>query len=274
MINTIEIKQQQLEKGYYSIGNGVYKLLILGSCRAVPYVTYFNDYNKQFTNTFTIYFIDPFNWNWDASGNRVDYIDALSKQESNKSLTDMLSSVDFFIHEYYANAGMFNVFKGSEKNIYQFGLNPRIDICLPNFNDIFILSREIVSFDVAIRKMAIQDYNVNGKLSEQTIKAIEYKSQENLNKFYNICRQTSFPEFEDIFKSGYKNRRFFWTFNHVAKAFNQELFKLMSENYFHFDLNNYYICQEDLFANNYTYLSEYDLGYNWNEEIKPLKDVL
>lgn len=274
MINTVDIKEQQLKNGYYTIGNGHYKLLILGSCRAVPYVTYFNDYNKQFIETFTIYFIDPFSWNWDMQENRVDYQAELLKQESNTKLLDMLKSVDFFVHEYYANAGMFNVFKGAEKNIYQFGLNPRIDICLPNFNDIFVLTREIVSFDMEIRKMAIQDYNVNGKLSIQTLEAIRKKSEENLNKFYNICHQTSFPEFEDIFKSGYKNRRFFWTFNHIGKAFTQELFKLMSDNYFHFDLDRYVISQEDLYANNYTYLCEYDEGYNWNEEIKPLKEIL
>lgn len=274
MINTINIKEQQLRNGYYTIGKGSYKLLILGSCRAVPYVTYFNDYNKQFVDTFTIYFIDPFSWNWDMQENRVDYQAELLKQESNTKLLDMLKSVDFFVHEYYANAGMFNVFKGLEKNIYQFGLNPRIDICLPNYNDIFVLTREIVSFDTEVRKMAIQDYNVNGKLSVQTLEVIKKKSEENLNKFYNICRQTSFPEFEDIFKSEYKNRRFFWTFNHIAKAFTQELFKLMSENYFHFDLEKYVICEEDLYANNYTYLCEYDEGYNWKEEIKPLKESI
>ena len=34
------------------------------------------------------------------------------------------------------------------------------------------------------------------------------------------------------------------------------------------------LSDKDLYANNYSYLCEYDLGYNWNENIKPLKDLL
>jgi len=49
---------------------------------------------------------------------------------------------------------------------------------------------------------------------------------------------------------------------------------MMCSNYLGIDLTGYAITKEDMFANNYTFLSEYDLGYNWNEDIKPLKDIL
>lgn len=272
MINTIQIKAGQFQKGTHSVGSGSEVVLIIGSCRAVPYLTYLNDWNVQNGNRFTIHFIDPFNWNWDMQENRTDYKAELIKQESNQYLLDVLKNCSIFIHEYYNNAEMFNCDKTAEKNIYQFGLNPKQDITLPNYNDIFILTREIVSFDLEIRKMAIQDYNVNGKLSAYTLEKIDIVRQKNLQRFYDICSKTDFPEFAEIFKTHYKQVRFFWTFNHVARRFNQVLFDLMNKKYLR--LEGLKMTDEDLFSNNYSYLCEYDEGYKWNEEIKPLRDIL
>ena len=111
MINTIETKEQQLSIGYYKIGTGNTNLLILGSCRAVAYITYFNDLNKD--NKYSIYFIDPMNWCWDMQGNRVNYEERLKDCEDNINILELLKKVDIFIHEHYINAGMFNVSKFS-----------------------------------------------------------------------------------------------------------------------------------------------------------------
>lgn len=270
MINTIETKEQQLLNGYYQIGTGNETILILGSCRAVPYITYLNDLNKS--NRFTICFIDPFSWNWDMAGNRVDYESQLLQQENNTQLLEMLKTVDIFINEHYVNAGMFNVSKFCQKNIYNYGLDPAMNIELPSFNDIFILTREIVSFDMAIRKMAIQDYNVNGELSKFTLDKIDEVRQKNLAKFYDICSKTSFPEFAEVFANQYKEVRYFWTFNHVSKLYTQTLFRMMNEKYL--KLGEVHLSNKDLYANNYSYLCEYDIGYKWDENIKPLKDLL
>lgn len=272
MINTLEIKQQQFLNGTYKAGSGSEVILIIGSCRAVPYLTYLNDWNSQNGNRFSIHFIDPFNWNWDINENRTDYTAELIKQEGNQYLLDVFKSCSIFIHEYYGNAEMFNCDKKSVKNIYQFGLNPKQDITLPNYNDIFILTREIVSFDLEIRKMAIQDYNVNNKLSDYTLQKIDIVRQKNLERFYDICSNTDFPEFAELFANYHKTKRFFWTFNHVSKTFNHIIFDLMNKKYLR--LEGMKMSEVDLYANNYTYLCEYDEGYKWNEEIKPLKDIL
>lgn len=274
MINTIQIKEQQFKNGTYKTGSGAEVILILGSCRSVPYLTYLNDWNNLNGNMFTVHFIDPFNWNWDIQENRTDYHAELIKQESNQYLLDVLKSTNIFIHEYYSNAEMFNVFKDAEKNIYQYGLSPSMDICIPNFNDVFILTREIVSFDLNCRKLATQDYNVNGKLSPQTIQEIEKVRENNLQKFYDICSKTDFPEFAEIFSTQYKSLRLFWTFNHISKNFSHAIFDLMNSKYLKLDFSNYKISQIDLYANNYTYLCEYDQGYTWNEEVKPLREIL
>lgn len=274
MINTVELKDQQLRTGFFKVGSGSEVILIQGSCRAVPYVTYLRDWNNINDNRFTIYYIDPFSNNWDINGNRTDYQKELIKLESNQQLLDMLKSVDIFVHEYYANAEMFNCDKNAFKNIYQFGLRPEIDICLPSFNDVFLLTRDIVSFDMAIKKQAIQDYNVIGKLSPQTLELIEKTRENNLQRFYDICSKTDFPEFADLFKNHYKQRRYFFTFNHTSKHFNQTLFWLMNAKFLKLDMKGYVISEVDLYANNFTTLSEYDEGYEWNEEVKPLRESL
>jgi len=270
MIGTIEIKKQQLTSGAYCIGSGQISILIIGSCRAVPYLNYLNDYNK-IENKYTIYFIDPFNWNWDLQDNRTDYFNELLKQEKNEHLLSILKKTDIFIHEYYANARMFNCNKADFNNIYTYGLSPSMDITLPNFNDIFILTCDIISFDMDLRKKAIQDYNVIGKLSKQTLEGIELLRDNNINKFYDICKMGSYPEFAEIFKNNYKKKRYFWTFNHIANNFTLDVFKLICNDLVISPEN---VSQVDLYANNYTYLCEYDYGYEWNEEIKLLKTIL
>lgn len=274
MINTVNTKQEQLENGYFKTGSGEEVILIMGSCRSVPYITYLDDWNNQNGNRFTINFIDCFNWNWDKKDERVDYEQVLAQLEKNDNILNLLRSTTIFIHEFYSNAGMFNCNKSAEKNIYQFGLNPRIDICLPNFNNLFILTADIVKFHNEIKMEAIQDYNVIGKLSNQTIEKINVIKELNLQKFYNICSLSDFPEFAEIFANQYKFTRYFWTHNHIGKAFTKYIFKLMSDKFLKLDLSNYTISEVDMYANNYTMLCEYDLGYSYGDGFKPLKEVL
>lgn len=275
MINTVNIKEQQLQSGFFKVGSGPENILIVGSCRAVPYVTYLNEWNELNGNRFSIHFIDPFSWNWDINEQRVDYNAELLKQEDNSELLSLLANTDIFIHEYYSNAGMFNCDRNAEKNIYQYALNPRLDVTIPNYNDVFVLVSEIVKFDPECRAMAIQDYNVNGKLSDLTLDKIIEVKHNNLQRFYNICSKTDFPEFAELFANNYKHTRLFWTFNHISKTFTQAIFRLMNEKFLKLDLSGHKLNETDLYANNYTYLSEYDYGYTWaNETIKPLKESL
>lgn len=281
MINTLLIKQQQLRQGYFAIGSGPTKMLIMGSCRVAPIVDYFNAYNEKNGNPYTIYSLDAFNFNWNVNDDRVDYAAALLEQEKNTKLLDVIGSIDIFIHEYYSHGGMFNTFKHEGKSIYDFGMKSKIDICLPNYNDIFILYGDIVTFDVEMRKKAIQDYNVTGKLSEQTQKEIFEVSQRNLQKFYDVCSKSDIPEMKRYFELRMKFMRFFHTYNHVSKHFTLAIFRYINEKYLHLEMSDDFwmeISKEDMFANSFTPITEYDVkwyGYDWRgEEIKPLRDKL
>lgn len=281
MVNTINTKKEQLRNGYFSIGTGNEVVLIVGSCRSVPYMNYFTAFNDENDNRFTINFIDPFYHNWNEKDERVNYEEALNNCENNEKLLNMLSTVDIFIHEYYNNAGMFNCDKNAYKNLYQFRLNPKIDICIPNYNDVFVLFGDIVTFDVEMRKKAMQDYNTIGKLSEEVQHEIFQLSQNNLNKFYDICLKSDFPEMKEFFQRNMQNKRMFFTYNHVSKEFTYFIFVRLLKRFLDIDLSEQFIRQiyqmPDMFANNYTYLTQFDLkwyGFNWGEEVKSLRDKL
>lgn len=277
MINTINIKEKQFS--VFRIGNPASKevVLIIGSCRSVPYLNYLDHYNKLNSNRFLVYFIDPFNYNWDKDENRVDSEAVITALETDKNLLDIFASVKIFIHEYYGNFGMFNTFKDAEKNIYKFGMNPEIDITVPNFHDVFIMFNDIAKFDVEIRTMAQADINLNGSLSEQTLQKLFTISQNNLNKFYGVCLKSDFPEMKEWFQQNFLNTRLYWTYNHVSKFFTLKLFEWMNEKYLHLDLPSSYwnaISKEDMFDNNYTSPTQYDkkfYDYKWSEPLADFK---
>lgn len=278
MINTVFIKKNQLRHGFLTLGSGKEVVLIMGSCRVVNYVTYLNDWNEANGNRFTIHTLDPFNWWWNENDDRVDCEAVINGFEKDETMLSMLRSVDIFIHEYYQNFGIFNCSKESTKNIYQFGMSPKIDVCVPSFNDLFILFGDIVTFDSEMRKKAAQDFNALGKLSAKTKNEILEVSQQNIAKFYKVCRLSDIPEMESFFMLNFKSCRLFWSYNHVSKWFTLAVFKIMNSKFLKLDLSKgFNEGHEDIFANNYTYLTHEDIeayGYNWGEEIKPLRDRL
>lgn len=269
--STYELKKGQLSNGSFSVGTGSEVILIIGSCRSVPYFNYLAYWNEINGNRFTIHYIDPFNWNWDLYENRIDYEAKINSLELDPYILNLLKSTSIYIHEYYQNFGMFNT-----KNIYNFGLDPKVDACIPNFNDVFCLANDLFTFDESIRNEIKADYSVIGKLSLTTESRIKETSEKNLSKFYEVCGLSSFPEFEEIFKSNYKTTRYFWTYNHVASPFTLTIYKLLNDKFLKLHFSDQYlskISEVDMYANNYTHLTEYD-DYQWNEKVKPLKEKL
>lgn len=219
MINTVDTKREQLRNGCFEVGNGPEKILIIGSCRSVPYVEYLKQAND---GRFTIRYIDPFNWHWNERDEFIDFEAKINSLEADPRILEILRSTNIYIHEHYDSFGMFNSSLNNPKNIYQFGLNPRLDICIPNFNDVMVL----------------------GHTKEEGESALE--------KFYGICRQTSFPEMEECFRANWRTTRFFWTHNHVSRHFTLFIFRLLNVKFLHLDLSDAFwsrIDPLDLFEN-------------------------
>lgn len=277
-INTVNTKAEQLRNGYFKIDSGPELFLVIGSCRSVPYMNYLHEWNVENGMPYTLAFIDPFNFCFDLQDNRVDMQAVINSLETNEVMLEMLRIAKYCIHEYYNNFGMFSFDKSAEKNIYQFGFNPAVDICIPNFNDLFILFGDIVTFDPDARKWAIADWNVLGKLSDQTAEKLYEISQKNLSKFYDVCQKSDVPEMAIYFMANFKKVRFFWSYNHVSKAFTLAVFKLISDKYLHLDLSKGFNEDHvDMYANNYTKLTAEDVqayGYQWPEEVISIKEKL
>jgi hypothetical protein len=271
MINTYDIKKQQLEEGAFRVGGGKEAMLIMGSCRSVPYLNYMNEWNKTH-NRFTIYFIDPFNWNWDKKDNRVDYEEVLKRLESDKHILNILSNTKIFIHEYYKNFGMFNTRNDGDINIYEFGMKPEIDICIPNFNDHFIMVGDIYEFDTYLRSKIQIDMKMTGEISEETLQQMYVLSKSNIEKFYEVCRQSDVPEMEDYFRENFTKIRLFWTHNHIASGFTLFVLRTINDKFLKLDIDwNKIESIEDMYANRYTFLTEYDMkfyNYTFKEEVK------
>lgn len=276
MISTYLIKKQQLQNGYFQSGSGPFKIFIQGSCRVCHIVDYFIQWNEENGNQLTIYSIDPFNNAWNEKDERVNHEEAINSLESHDGLLNMLKSVDVFIFEYYQNFGMFNVSRDAEKNIFQFGMDAKINICIPAWNDRFVLINDILMFDTEMRKKVLQDMNVLHKISDQTEKQLFELSIKNLHKFYEVCLLSDIPEMQEHFQMNMRGIRFFHSYNHVSKFFTLFIFKRINEQWLGLPITpEFYhkIAKDDMFANSYTKITELDIklyGLNWNEEIHPL----
>lgn len=220
MIDTLITKQHQLKDGYFRTGDGPEKILLIGSCRAVPYLNYLDIWNKRH-GRFTISFIDPCNFHWNLRDEWVNYEATINALETDPAMLKLLAETNIYIHEHFQNYGMFNSSPESPKNIFQFELNPQLNICIPNFHD----------------------YPTLGHPKETGLA--------NLERFYAVCRLSSFPEMEEYFKANWRSKRFFWTDNHVAKEFTLFIFKQMDERFLHLGCDAEFleeIAKHDMYA--------------------------
>jgi hypothetical protein len=181
-------------------------------------------------------------------------------------MLEVLRSTTIFIHEWYQGFGMFNSDRSAPKNIYQFGMKPKIDICFPNWHDRFVMFQELVDFDPVVRDAIKAD---GGTPSLQTLLDVRRIGLAALEKFYNICDLSSFPEMAGHFCAQWRKKRFFWTGNHVSKEFTLYLFERMNERFLHLNLDDEFwrgAETEDLFAKPCTPVTQHDLdayGLTW-----------
>lgn len=273
MKDTLTVKIQQVEKGFYSTGSGSESVLIEGSCRIIPYLNYLDYLNGD--NKFTINVINIVEFHFDKNGNRIDVESSTQRYESDPSVLQMIKGVKYFVHEPCVNFGMFNTVPMTAKNIYQFGMNPEFDIVLPAFEP-FILFQDYLNFDQEAKSKAKSDIASQGKLSPELQEVIVAKGNDSLGRFLKSCHITSFPEFADTFEKNWKLERWFWTNNHVSNRFTAELFRLMNDKAFMMDIPQQFwdrIKSEDMYSSNPVPLTQYDVdnyGIKWHEPIKAI----
>lgn len=255
MYNTCSVKDQW--QTVFCCGNPDAKevVLILGSCRVVPYLNYFDQANAVCGNQFKIFCIDPINYVVDAAGNHLDTAGLLKALETDEHFLSILQSVTIFVHEGLESFGILNTLRDAETNIYQFRMAAEIDVMISNFHDVFILFNDFIAMD---------PHYQNRELTEDDQKEIVDAGNAHIDRFCGICQKSSFPEFAQWFRDNYLERRLFHSFNHVSAAFTLEIFRLMNEKFLKLELDaNYWqqIGATDMYANVSTAVTEFDLRW-------------
>lgn len=251
MYNTVSVKEQW--RTVFCCGNphATEVILILGSCRVVPYLNYLDHCNLVSGDRFKIYCIDPINYQVDAGGNKLDTAGLLKALETDEHFLSILRSVTVFIHEGLSSFGILNTLKEAEMNIYQFGMSPKHDINIPNFHDVFILFNDFAAIAPQWR----------GELTTDQQEQVFLLGEGHIDRFCAICEKSSFPEFARFFRETYLERRLFHSFNHVSNGFTLEIFRLMNEKFLRLELDGNFWSQigtQDIYANVSTQLNEYD----------------
>lgn len=243
MISTIESKQQQLINGFFQRGTGQQQILIFGSCRTLPYLSYLIRWNESNGDRFTIRRIDPCDWT-------VENVD-IEACERDERIQKVIASTDIFIHEHLESYAMFNTSKETPKNIYQLGMNPSVDVAIPNWHDHFILENDYTACGIPTP----DDYIENG----------EYE----IEKFCRVCQLSSFPEMASYFRENWRKIRFFWRPNHISSMFSMYIFRRMNSRFLNLKLTDEFIeaaKQEDLFKEPHTQVTDRDIrgyGLEW-----------
>lgn len=273
--NTVNTVDGHYQRGFFTVGSGPTVILIEGSCRVVPYLNYFHYLNGN--NRFTIHLCDVVNFYWDLEGKPIDPTHWTEKFESNPQMLEMLKSVKWFMHEHTESFGMLNTERTCAKNIYQFGIQPEIDIALPNFNDIFILFQEHAQFDPEMRKRMYDELHQHGTLLQETQAAVKAKGDAALAKFTGFCRKSSLPEFADIFEQTWRQKRYWWTGSHVSNVFTMTVFRLLNDKFFHLETTPEFwnrLTYEDMYCEPHSPITKYDrqnYGIQWPQPDEDLK---
>lgn len=277
MITTVDIKAHQDNVFWVGSRQPQKEIFILASCRGVPYLNYLHRYNEMNGQPFRITYVSPHEYVSTPSGQPRNLEQELVRLETHEPMLERIRASDIFIHEHHANFGMFNTSYSSEKNIYQFGMEPELDIALPNFNDHFMTVQDLVDYEGEIKSRLLADLHEVGFITPTTVSYIQFRAYHHLMRFKRACELSSFPEFWPYFRDNYKTTRFFWTFNHVSKWFTLDLFRRMNEQFLKLDLSQDFWVEalaEDLFKSPCTPYTTQDrdiLGLQWTENFSTLK---
>lgn len=206
----------------FRIGSGPIKILILGSCRIMPYVNYIDFLNAD--NRVTLDVINIVNFNWDADGNPVNRDEAVQQQESNPLLLERIRETQWFIHEHAEFYDFLNTDRKCKKNIYQYGMKPEIDISIPNWNAPFLFQDFINCFPELRAEAA-------SGMTETLQRRIRNLGIANLGRFFFYCATSSVPEIFPVIAKTWMQKRYWWTANHITCLYSALVWRTMNEKF-------------------------------------------
>ena len=79
----------------------------------MAYLNYLARWNEAH-NPYTIHYINPFDWHWNAADELVDMEKNIDAKEQDQSILSVIAGTSIFIHEHFGNYGMFNTSRHAE----------------------------------------------------------------------------------------------------------------------------------------------------------------
>ena len=191
-------------------------VVIIGSCRVVPFLNYLRLWNALNENKLHIICLNPIEM-WAGVGTEV--IDGVNQKLQNYQLGD----VDYLICEHLQDCGMINTVRTSSQNVYEsLGCRPKVEIRLPNWNDMHIFDQE-----------ALVHSGANGEYSHLSFdeKVVFIRDQTIMHKkrFLSHCSRSSFPDLAEWVAENWSTIRMGWTSNHPSLALLWKLFEPIAE---------------------------------------------
>jgi len=260
MITTNIIEAFTKDNRFFSVGEGNETILIQGSCRVMAYANYLNEWNKSH-NRFKIYVILPYMFGTKENINSL---------ENNPEFLQIIKDTKIYISEYIgyekpsfpvlpkaANLGILNYNQQMTENIYQFGMNPEIDVVLPAWDDHFVLWNDVLNFNADLKaRFEVNPDEVNTKIFNITF--------DHYFRFHENTLKTDLPEFSQYFKDNFQKVRMCWTMNHNTKNFTLPLFNMLNNNFLRLDFSSRFwneISKHDHLEGNTTQLTKFDIEY-------------
>ena len=190
-------------------------VVLIGSCRIVPYLNYLRVYNSLVAPSEALHLVclNPVEM-WRGPGHEV--ADGVNEKLANFQF----GKVDYLICEHLQYCGVMNTVRSSPENIYDnLGCKPEVEIRLPNWNDMHILDAETAMHD----KMVYANM--------EFIERVPYiREQTAIHKarFLSHCRSSSFPELEPWVEERWLTMRMGWTSSHPSHPLMWRMFELFT----------------------------------------------
>lgn len=181
------------------------QVLIVGSCRALPYLNYLLAYNRAAKrNVFYTGYINPADLRTTTDHKPQDPLQAAERLLATPSVKKFLSGVEVLLCEHVENYGVLNTCERSVGVRAHLHAHTKT-FMIPNWNAMGVLRDDILAL------------GGNPEHQREVAKA-------SLEKFYRHCALSTFPEMAIAFDAAWKDERWFWTHNHIARPFTEFIF--------------------------------------------------
>lgn len=213
---TTNILRASYDRREFSFGapGAAKKIVLIGSCRIVPFLNALRVYNLLHGNPFELLCFNPVEM-WVGPGHHVH--DGVNNILSGYQI----GKADFLVCEHLQYCGVLNTVRSSEQNIFDsLGCVPDVEIRLPNWNDMHIFDVETAMHDkVGYANLPFPD----------RVTFIREQTAIHKARFLSHCRGSSIPELESWTEENWLTTRMGWTSSHPSQPLIWKMFRSVAE---------------------------------------------